>query len=350
MKLVVVGCGGMGSYHAKKFLEAGNEIVGAIDHNAGHLKVFCERYGVTRSFGSLDQLSSFQGLADAVSCTTPDYNHKECCLAVLANGFSLFAEKPLAYNHNHAKAIGDAAQIARVPAMVNFSKRNIGALHTLRDVVLSGILGDITLVEINYLQSWVLTSAWGDWRSTPRWMWRLQPSTSLGGCLSDLGSHLIDLLHFVFGEVTFQETKHSVSLKDLIDNRTLSLDPSLYETFFPDASGNLSPTVVDYEGKLEVGEGIPCSLHCSQIAPGFEDALSFVVQGTKARVCFDSTLSRKTATVVYTDTREEILVGPTVLSTYELFTRWVDSGVSAHPDLSDGLFTQHVLEEMVQCQ
>jgi predicted dehydrogenase len=226
--------------------------------------------------------------------------------------------------------------------MVNFSKRNIGAIHALRDVVSSKTLGDISLVEASYLQSWVLTSSWGDWRTTPRWMWRLQPSVSRGGCLADLGSHLLDLLHFVFTQVSFQETKHTVSLRDLVDNTTLPLDPGLYETFFPAFERSLPPSLVDYEGTLLVGAGIPCHLHCSQIASGFEDALSLVVHGSLATVSFDSTLSRHTVSVVYTDGREETLTGPAVLSTYELFTRWVDTGLSAHPDLSDGICTQNV--------
>jgi hypothetical protein len=75
-----------------------------------------------------------------------------------------------------------------------------------------------------------------------------------------------------------------------------------------------------------------------------------VVHGSLATVSFDSTLSRHTVSVVYTDGREETLTGPAVLSTYELFTRWVDTGIPAHPDLSDGICTQNVMEDMLQCQ
>ncbi|AEV28840.1 putative dehydrogenase [Sphaerochaeta pleomorpha str. Grapes] len=350
MKLVIVGCGGMGSYQAKKFIESGTEIVGAVDHNSAHRKAFCERYGITHSSDSFENLSAFVGLADAISCATSDISHKDCCLEGLDHGFALFCEKPLGYNKDHVNAIGDAAGKARVPAMINFSKRNIGAMHALRNVVLSKALGDILLVEIHYLQSWVLTSAWGDWRTTPRWMWRLQPSVSRGGCLADLGSHLIDLLHFVFNQVSFQESRRLVTLKDLVDTKTISLEPSLFDTFFLESSPDLPPALVDYEGTLLVGDAIPCKLHCSQVASGFDDALSLVVHGSLATVRFDSTLSRNTVTVVYTDGREETLAGPAVLSTYELFTRWVDTGISAHPDLADGIFAQNVLEDMLQCQ
>lgn len=350
MKLVIVGCGGMGSYQAKKFIESGAEIIGAVDHNHVHRKAFCERYGITSSFDSLEQLSSFVGVADAVSCTTPDSNHKACSLEALSLGFALFCEKPLGYTLEHANAIGDAAGKARLPAMVNFSKRNIGAIHALRDVVLSNTLGDISLVETNYLQSWVLTSAWGDWRTTPRWMWRLQPNVSRGGCLADLGSHLIDLLHFVFGRVCFGENRRSVTLKQVVDAKTISLEPSLFDTFFAESSLGLPASLVDYEGTLLVGDAIPCKLHCSQVATGFDDALSLVVHGSQASVRFDSTISRHTITVVYNDGREETLAAPVVPSTYELFSRWVDTGVPAHPDLADGIFTQNVLEDMLQCQ
>ncbi len=41
MKLIMIGCGGMGTYQAKKFIELGVELVGAIDHNDEHRSHFC---------------------------------------------------------------------------------------------------------------------------------------------------------------------------------------------------------------------------------------------------------------------------------------------------------------------
>ena len=41
MRLVIIGCGGMGRYQAKKFTDLGAVIVGAIDHNDDHRVQFC---------------------------------------------------------------------------------------------------------------------------------------------------------------------------------------------------------------------------------------------------------------------------------------------------------------------
>lgn len=66
MKLVIVGCGGMGWYQARKFQGLGAQIVGAIDHNEEHLRgFFCETFEVEERYDNLDMISSFSNKADA---------------------------------------------------------------------------------------------------------------------------------------------------------------------------------------------------------------------------------------------------------------------------------------------
>lgn len=343
MKLVVIGCGGMGTYQAKKFLQQGSDIVGAIDHNPSTLKEFCSLFNVPWSSSRMEDLLEMQGKADAVSCALPDRFHLPCCSLVLRLGFALFAEKPLGLDLAQTLAIVDASERSSLPAMINYSKRNMPALHALKTLLDQDGLSPIQSVSIRYAQGWVRTNAWGDWRTTSRWKWRLMPSMSNGGCIGDLASHLVDALFFLFGNVFFSHSLHGTTLQQFVLDQGISLDPLLALEFFSQGS-----VLVEYSGLLEVGGDIPCLLSCTQISPDSDDLFSIIVTGSEGEATLDSSLSRSTVQVSYSDGSDIAIEGPSVASTYGLFARWVDSGIASSPTLYDGLRVQKILEEMKQ--
>jgi predicted dehydrogenase len=345
MRIIIVGCGGMGTYQAKKFQQLGATIVGAIDHNPTNLDTFCTLYAVPwRSF-SLDDLALMQGKAEAVSCALPDRYHLSCCMTVLAMGFALFAEKPMGSTLSDARSIVEASHAVLMPSMVNYSKRNMQALHSLRTVVLEDTLGKLLSVTIQYNQGWVLTNAWGDWRAEPRWKWRLLPTAGNGGCIGDLASHLVDALFFLFDSVTFMRTTSFSTLGELVSDGTIPLCDEYRQTFLRNGS-----VPVAYEGFLQVGAGIPCHLSCTQVSPSDGDTVRISVVGSRGQATLDSSHSRNSV-MVTSDTGSCVVEGPpTVTSTYASFMNWVDNSVPARPTLSDGLLVQEILEEMKQCR
>jgi len=343
MRLIVVGCGGMGTYQAKKFQQLGATIVGAIDHNPTNLRAFCSLYAVPWSSTSIADLALMRDRADAVSCALPDRFHLSCCSLALSLGFALFAEKPMGFDLIQAQAIVEASGSRSIPAMVNYSKRNMRALHALGTVVCDGRLGILQSVSIQYNQGWVLTNAWGDWKTDSRWKWRLLPSFGNAGCIGDLASHLVDSLFFLFGSVSYADTISVVTLENLVSDGTISLGTEYHDTFLCNGS-----VPVAYEGSLLVGNGIPCHLSCTQVSPTDGDAVTITIVGSSGTAVLDSSLSRHAVTVS-SDTGACVVEGPSaVASTYSSFVTWVDTGIPARPTLSDGLLVQEILEEMKQ--
>ena len=343
MRLIIVGCGGMGVYHAKKFHLLGSSLVGAIDHNEEHRNTLCSTYNIPWRAASLDQLDEMQNQADAVVCALPDRFHKECCLKALSLGFSLFCEKPMGYNLMHANEITEALRSNNVPAMVNYSKRNMSALYALKDLLDTGELGSLVSVNIAYDQNWVRLHTWGDWRSTERWKWRLLPEMSNNGCIGDLASHLVDTLFFLFSKVEFSQTLRCYTLKQAVVDGVVDLDENAKRKFFPERS-----VPVEYAARLEVGNGISCFLSCTQISPAWEDCFQINIVGTLETATLNSSLDRKQIHLTSCDGEESWILGPVVASTYERFTNWVDNGTPSHPTLEEGLLVQKILEEM-QC-
>jgi len=86
--------------------------------------------------------------------------------------------------------------------MVNLTYRNVAPLQAARKLVLDGALGDVRHVEASYLQSWLVSKAWGDWRTESKWLWRLSKKHGSNGVLGDIGIHIFDFaLYGSGGEV-----------------------------------------------------------------------------------------------------------------------------------------------------
>ena len=134
---------------------------------------------------SLDELLG-RGL-DGVVIATPSALHAEQTITALKRGCAVFCQKPLARTTDETRAIIDAAQRADRLLGVDFSYRHVRAVAEMRNLVRSGAIGNVFAAEL------VFHNAYG-----PDKPWFFDPSLSGGGCLIDLGSHLVDLALWVF--------------------------------------------------------------------------------------------------------------------------------------------------------
>nr|WP_321305864.1 Gfo/Idh/MocA family oxidoreductase [uncultured Sphaerochaeta sp.] len=316
MNLVIVGCGGMGWYQAKKFQDLGAQIVGAIDHNEDHLRGFCENFGVEESYKSLDMISRFSAKANALSCCLPDCFHTLCCEAAVRANLAIFCEKPLTSTQEEADFLARLPKSR--PFMINFSKRHTPSLSAVQDALSRGLLGTLENVTISYLQSWYKSHVWGNPEEVFRWKWRLLPEFNQGGCLSDLGSHLLDLLFLLFGNVHFEK-------------KTLEVTPN---------------ALVEYGALLRVGDNTPCTLHCSYQDPTWDDSLQLTIEGSEATLTMNTSLDRKQVVISSKDGTLTRLEGVRPVSTYQRFYDAVGSGTSLPPSFEDGYRVQKLLEEM----
>ena len=64
-----------------------------------------------------------------------------------------------------------------------------------------GELGQIVHVEASYLQSWLSSQVWGDWKTNPTWLWRLSSKHGSKGVLGDVGVHILDFASLPVGPI-----------------------------------------------------------------------------------------------------------------------------------------------------
>ena len=192
MRLLILGTGGMANSHAKAFAEIeGVEMVAAVDVDPARAKAFAAQHGIEHTFNSLEEAISWDKF-DAVANVTPDKAHHPTTLPLLAAGKHVLCEKPLAENYERAAEMALAAERAGVVAMVNLTYRNVAPLQKARELVIAGEIGQLRHLEASYLQSWLVSKAWGDWASESKWLWRLSTRHGSNGVLGDVGIHILD--------------------------------------------------------------------------------------------------------------------------------------------------------------
>ncbi len=196
MRLIIVGTGGMAAAHAEKF--GGLEqvaIVGAVDPDGERLGAFCDRFDIGRAFSSVSEALVW-GEFDAAANVTPDHVHYATTMELLGAGKHVFCEKPLATDHAKALKMAEAAAEGKLIGMVNLSYRDVPHIHALRQIVQAGKIGEVKHFEASYLQSWLVSNAWGQWDRESQWLWRLSKSHGSNGVLGDVGIHILDFMSF----------------------------------------------------------------------------------------------------------------------------------------------------------
>jgi len=147
---------------------------------AGELAVKAQRVA------SLDEM--LEGNIDGVVIATPSALHAAQSIQALAAGKAVFCQKPLGRTAQETLAVVNAARNADRLLGVDLSYRHTEAMKAIGDLVRSKELGDIFAIDLTF------HNAYG-----PDKPWFYDPEQSGGGCVVDLGVHLVDLALWTLG-------------------------------------------------------------------------------------------------------------------------------------------------------
>jgi len=131
---------------------------------------------------------------DGVVVATPSAQHAEQAVAALERGLAVFCQKPLGRDAAEAARVVDAARSADRLLGVDMCYRRTRAGAAVAELVRSGALGRIRAVDL------VFHNAYG-----PDKAWFYDAARAGGGCLMDLGIHLVDLLLWSLDEWTVED-------------------------------------------------------------------------------------------------------------------------------------------------
>jgi predicted dehydrogenase len=180
-RVAIVGAAGWaGTRHVAAFSQLGAQLSGVVDPNPA-LESMAARYAVPR-FGSVDDLH--EGEHDIVVVSLPSRSQPAICRGLLARGFHVLSEKPIAPRRADAAALLDGG-VPTERLMVAFLLRYHPAVEYLRSWL--SAQGRVILISVRSVA-----------RKEELGSWRLDPSQ--GGVVSINGIHALELVPSLVGE------------------------------------------------------------------------------------------------------------------------------------------------------
>ena len=332
-RLIILGTGGIAHRHAEHFLAIeGVRLVGAVDIDPARARAFALEHGIPHVFGGLDEALAWGGFDAAVN-STPDGAHHPTTMKLIAARKAVFCEKPLALNHRDALEMTLAAEEAGLVTMVNLTYRNAHAIQTARRMVEEGRIGTVRHVQASYLQSWLTSPHWGDWRTDERWLWRLSSAHGSKGVVGDIGVHILDFVTFGTG----------------LDIASMAVRMKTFAKAENDAIGAYALDVNDSAAMtVELSNGALGVVHMSRFATGKLNDLNLAIYGDRGALKIwadhrDSSLDACLGPDIETQTWRAVDCPPTPRNERR-FADAVRLGIAGAPDFRHAAKIQHLLD------
>ncbi|MGC3999277.1 MAG: Gfo/Idh/MocA family oxidoreductase [Anaeromyxobacter sp.] len=170
------------------------EVTALCGRDPARLAEVAGRQGVPHTFTDWHALIR-SGRVDAVVIALPNALHHPVAMAALQAGLHVICEKPLALDLARARELAETARAAGRATLTFFTHRQVGAVAQLKRLVERGALGQPVHVSASYFTASHL-------KPGKAAAWRMMRAESGTGVLGDLGSHLVDLVRWLLGDLT----------------------------------------------------------------------------------------------------------------------------------------------------
>jgi predicted dehydrogenase len=190
MRIAIIGCGAVTEqFHLPASVNLPEcQVVALVDRNLERARTLARQYGVPNAVADWSEI---QNEVDLALIATPPNSHAAIGVPLLQRGVHILCEKPLSLTIDEGQQMLQAAAEGRATLAVGLVRRFYPSFQALKRIVEQGQLGpirDITVEE------------GGDfsWPTQTGYMFRREGG---GGVLFDSGSHSVDLILWLMGDV-----------------------------------------------------------------------------------------------------------------------------------------------------
>lgn len=199
--LGIIGLGYVGSIHLGHSLKLANTTLVAVSDVSKRALNKARDAGVKKTFTNYQELLREPEI-DAVIIALPTHFHVQCAIDAAEAKKHIFLEKPIARNVDEAKEIISASKRNSVKLMVGYPLRFMTELCTIKKQINNGVFGDIEIAHATYVSSGPFFHRADGYAPVPVPEWWFNKELTGGGVLIDMGSHMINLARWYFGEIT----------------------------------------------------------------------------------------------------------------------------------------------------
>ncbi|MEQ8922299.1 MAG: Gfo/Idh/MocA family oxidoreductase [Roseovarius sp.] len=301
---------------------------------------------------------------DVIDICTPNNVHAEIAIAAAKAGKHIICEKPLARGGEEAKSMLDAVEAAGVIHMVAFNYRRTPAVALAKKYIDDGRIGRILNFRGTYLQ---------DWSADPDGplSWRFQKKIAGSGAIGDIGTHVVDLAHYLVGPIAAVSalTPTYVKTRPLQAGGVDKLGASEKNADAPRGDVDVDDEVVSM---LKFENGAIGSLEATRNGYGRNNFITLEIHGTKGSILFnyerrdelqvmfaDDPADARGFRTVYTGTAHPYGEGlwpipalgigyseTKIIECYDFF-KAIASGEQPSPNFADGYLTELVADALI---
>ena len=202
-----------------------------------------------------------------IDIASPNQCHHDQIIQAVAAGKHVYCDKPLTTSLASAREIAAALQARpEVKHGMTFHMRFIPATMRARELVAEGFLGRVYHFHAAYYHA-------GYTDATRPLSWRLSKEAG-GGALSDLGSHVLDLMSYLLGD--YQAVR--ANMETFVKER-------------PAAKGSTEMRTVEVDDyvalQARMSNGALGFIEASRFATGTQDGMEFTIFGEKGALKFN---------------------------------------------------------------
>jgi predicted dehydrogenase len=272
----------MSSVHVEALRRVGVTVTGILGSTPSKSLEAAKKLELPRGYESLEQLLNDPAV-QSVHVNTPNRLHLPQAAAALRAGKHVLCEKPLVMDSREsAELLRIAADHPGQVAAVNYNVRFYPLCHEARAMVQRGDAGRVFHITGNVAQDWLLNDTDYNWRV-------LAEEGGALRALSDIGSHWLDLVHFITGlevEAVFADyaTVHPIRRRPTGEVETFSNKLKAEQKSEP-----VTVTTDDYGSVLlRFAGGTRGNLWVSQVSPGRKYCIRVEIAGQRQTLAWNS--------------------------------------------------------------
>lgn len=188
VKVGMIGAGAIAINHCDGIQKhPDSEVAVVADLSLKRAREIQKKFGIKKACTKWQDIVSDPDI-DAVAIALPNFLHAEVSIAALKAGKHVILDKPFAFNYKEAKKVADVAKKAKKVMMLGMNQRYRPESQAVRTMVGRGDLGEIYHAKATWLRR----------SGSPKFgTWFCNKKLAGGGCLLDIGVHLLDLSLFL---------------------------------------------------------------------------------------------------------------------------------------------------------
>ncbi len=202
---------------------------------------------------------------DIIDICTPNIYHYETLKKAIAAGKHIYCEKPLCISYEQATEIEALVKGKNITAQIVFNNRFVPAVMRAKQLIDEGRLGRIISFRCEYLHA----SATDPDKNAG---WKQNKDICGAGTLFDLGSHAVDMIYYLCGEISSVKASSQIAFPE-----RKGMSGEIWQTNADEAFYMICKTAGGAVGTIEA----------SKLAVGANDELNFSVYGEKGSIKFE---------------------------------------------------------------